>query len=146
MTDPDPAEALASIRAARGAIDDRLKVHWLYDAVYGLLCGGVVASLGVPQPFGTFIVTGCILGLVVMVRWWRKETGLWISGVSPPRARWVAYGLGVVLLALVLGGLWLTRHGVWWGSLAAGGVAAVVGVLASRLWTRVYRRELAEGA
>ena len=145
--DPTPAEALASIRAARGSVGDRLKVHWAYDVVYGLICGGVVASAGVPAPWGSLVLVVCMLGLVLMVQWYRKQTGVWISGLSPRRARWVALCLGAVLLALTIGGLIVARrYDVWWAPLAAGAAAGLIAVVASRLWMRVYRRELEDEA
>lgn len=143
--DPTPAEALASIRAARGSVGDRLKVHWGYDVVYGLICAGIVASLGFPAPWGSMIVVFCMLGLVLMVQWYRKQTGVWTSGLSPRRARWVALGLGFVLVCLCVGSLILTRrYDLWWAPFATGAAAGLIAVVASRLWMRVYRRELEE--
>jgi hypothetical protein len=69
--DPTPAEALASIDTARGALNDRLQIHWSYDLLYGL---------------------------------------------------------------------------AWWGPLVTGGIAAVVAMVASRLWMRAYRRDLSRSA
>ncbi|HYC75860.1 hypothetical protein [Brevundimonas sp.] len=141
--DPTPAEALASIRAARGSVGDRLTVHWSYDVAYGLICGGIVASLGVPAPYGSLIVVVCMLGLVLMIQWYRKQTGVWVSGLSPRRARWVALGLGFVLVSLCIASLLLTRRlGLWWAPFATGAAAGLIAVVASRLWMRVYRREL----
>lgn len=143
--DPTPAEALASIRAARSSVGDRLKVHWSYDLAYGLICGGVVASIGVPVPYGSLMLVVCMLGLVLMIHWYRKQTGVWISGLSPRRARWVALGLGFVLVGLCIASLLLTRRlGLWWAPFAAGAAAGLIAVVASRLWMRVYRRELEE--
>lgn len=145
--DPTPAESLAAISAARSAIGDRLKVHWGYDAVYGLCCAGIVSAQGLPQPWSILTIGLSLMGLGLMVQRWRKRTGLWVSGVSPPRARWVALGLGVILLGLVFGNLYLSRvTDLWWTPLAFGAVGGVVGVVASRLWLRVYLRELGEGA
>ncbi|MGV8928341.1 MAG: hypothetical protein ACOH1E_01190 [Brevundimonas sp.] len=140
---PTPAEALASITAARTAVGERLKVHWGYDVLYGLSCAGIVGSHGLPQPWSFGVLGLSLAGLAGMVHLWRKQTGMWVSGISPPRARWVAFGLGVILLGLMFGSLYLERvTGLWWISLAAGAVAGVIAVVASRLWMRVYLREL----
>lgn len=142
-----PAEALAAISAARTAVGQRFKVHWGYDVVYGVCCGGIVAAQGLPQPLGIGIVGLSVAGLALMVHKWRKQTGMWVSGVSPPHARWVAIGLMAVLLGLIFGSLYLTRiTELWWIPLAAGVVGGIVAVLASRLWMRIYLRELGEGA
>lgn len=144
--DPNPAEALASIKATRTAVGERMmNVHWSYDLVYGLLCGMIVSAIGLPQPYGILTTAIAIGGLGLMVRAWQKQTGTWVNGFSPPRARWVAIGLGLVMLALMVGGMWLVKTAdLWWGSLATGAAAGVIAVIASRLWMRVYRRELAE--
>lgn len=145
MTDdqPTPAEALASITAARSAVTDRLKVHWGYDVAYGLCCGGIVAAQGLPQPLGMGVLVLSIGGLGLMVQQWRKQTGMWVGGYSPPRARWVAIGLTVVLLGLVFANMYLSRvTDLWWSPLAVGAVGGIVAVLASHLWMRAYLRGL----
>ena len=145
--DQTPAEALASIAAARASVGDRLKGHWAYDVVYGLCCAGIVSAQGLPQPWSILTVGPSVVGLGLMVQFWRKHTGLWVSGISPPRARWVAYGLGVVLVGLVFGNLYLSRvTGLWWIPLVFGAAGGVIGVVASRLWMRVYLRELDKSA
>lgn len=148
MTDDHqtPTEALASIRDSRASVDDRLnRAHWSLDVLYGAACAIIVGGQGLPQPIGILSVAVGLAGLAVMVSLWRKQTGLWVSGLSPRRARWVALGLGAALVGFVVAGMVLNRvTGLWWPSLAVGVVAGVSAVAASRLWTRVYRRELAE--
>lgn len=142
--DPTPAEALASIETARGALNDRLQVHWSYDLLYGLACGLLVAGQGLPQPYAVLTVPVAMCGLALMIRWWKAKTGFWVDGFSPRRARWVAFGLAGLLISLMFGSLYLTRVAdFWWGPLVTGGIAAVVAIFASRMWMRAYRRDLA---
>lgn len=145
--DPTPAEALASIETARGAVSDRLSIHWRYDLFYGLACGLLVAGQGLPQPYAVLTVPIAMAGLALMIRWWKARTGFWVDGFSPKAARPVALGLGALLISLMLASLYLTRvAGLWWGPLVTGGIAAIVAMLASRMWMRAYRRELARSA
>ncbi len=142
--DPTPAEALASIETARGALNDRLQIHWSYDLFYGLACGLLVGGQGLPQPYAVLTVPIAMGGLALMVRWWKAKTGFWVNGFSPKGARWVALGFGVLLVGLMIGSLYLARvAGLWWGPLITGGIAAVVAIVASRMWMRAYRRDLA---
>ena len=145
--DPTAAEALASIETARGALGDRLQVHWSYDLFYGLACGLLVAGQGLPQPYAVLTVPVAMGALALMVRWWKAKTGFWVNGFSPRGARWVALGLGALLVSLMLGSLYLTRVAdLWWGPLVTGGIATIVAIFASRMWMRAYRRDLARSA
>lgn len=144
--DPTPAEALAAIRDARGSVVEQMnKAHWSLDVLYGASCAGIVAGAGLPSPIGMTVTAVSICGLAVMVRVWQKQTGVWISGLSPKRARWVSISLGVLLVGLLIASLASGRMvGHWWPSIVFGLVAGVGSVVASRVWMRVYRRELAE--
>ena len=79
-----------------------------------------------------------------MVQWWRKRFGWWVSGYSPKKARWVAFGMVAIMLPLMGLSLW-TRlgDGPAWLPLLAAGLAWLVAVIGGRLWMRVYRKELA---
>jgi hypothetical protein len=147
MTDPDEARrALESIRDARTSVLQRLEnIHWGYDLAYGAVIALLVGGQGLPQPFSILTVPIALGGLAVMVRWWRAKTGIWVSGYTPRRPRWVAFGLAAILIALMLGNLYCSRilH-LWWAPLAAGGAAFVLGIVFGRWWMRVYRKELLE--
>lgn len=144
--DPDPHEALASIRAARAELvrDTRYPVIW--DLGYGAICGSLVASQTLPTAYGAPILVLAIVGLAIYVSLWRSRSGFWIDGFSPRRARWIAIGMMVVLLGLVGLALWFRSQEFWWGALivfAGGFVTAIIG---SRIWMRVWRGELVEDA
>lgn len=149
MTDPEEARrALESIHDARSSVLARLEnVPWTYDLAYGAVIGLLVAGQGLPQPWAVLTAPIALGGLALMVRWWQARTGMWVGGFTPRRARWVAIGLAVVLVGLMLGNMYLTRvlH-LWWSPLAAGGAAFVVAIVFGRWWMRVYRREMTEAA
>ena len=145
MTDPhiDPAEALASIRQSRGAVHDRVSAgSWTYDIVYSLLVGAMVAGVALPLVGFVIVDAVCSTALVLLALWWARRNGVWISGVSPRRARWVSIGLGLVVAGLILTALLLKLEmGLAWAPLALGVLAAVLALAASRLWLRVSRAE-----
>lgn len=145
MTDPhaDPAEALALIRQSRSAVQARVSAgSWIYDIVYSLLIGAMVAAVALPLAGFLIVDAVCGTALVGLALWWRRRTGVWVSGVTPPNARWVAIGVGFGFVALVLGGVVLVhRAGVPWAPLPLGAVAAVGALIASRLWLKIYRAE-----
>lgn len=113
MTDPQtPSEALDAVRKSRAAVAERLTVGSLtYDLIYSGLAGGMIAAWVAPMPWPPLIMGACGLALGLLARTWAHRRGVWVSGLSPTRARWVAIGLGVVLGALSVGAVWLWRQG-----------------------------------
>lgn len=143
--DPSPHEALASIQAARIGVASVVDYPIGYDILYGAVCALLVAGPGLPQPWSGVATPVAMFALVGLVMWWRKQYGWWVSGVSPARARWVAIGLGVVLLGLVLTTVRALPDGPSWLPFATGGAAFVAAIVGNRLWMRVWRKELADG-
>lgn len=144
MHQQSPAEALDSIRRTRSAVGERMnRVHWSYEAAYGLICGGMVAAIALPSPFRLAALAVLLCSLGGLVAWWQKSTGVWVNGLSPSRARWVAGGLGAFMaVAIVAATVLSRRYGLWQAPLVGGALVAVVSVLASRLWMRVYLSEI----
>ena len=143
--DPNPHEALASIRDARAGLAPPADYPLAYDLAYGAICALLVAGQGLPQPWSFIVLPIALGGLAVLVMWWRKTYGWWVSGYSPKRARWVAFGLVVVFVGLVGMTLYGRTVGPSWLYLVSGGIAFVAAIAGSRLWLRVWRAELAEG-
>ncbi|MCS6625649.1 hypothetical protein N0B44_22300 [Roseibacterium beibuensis] len=142
--DPNPHEALASIRDARAGLALPADYPLAYDLAYGAICALLVAGQGMPRPWSFIVLPIALGGLAGLVMWWRKKYGWWVSGFSPRRARWVAFGLVVVFLALMGMTLYGRYVGPSWLYLVSGGIAFVAAIGASRLWLRAWRRDLAE--
>ncbi|WP_051571047.1 hypothetical protein [Cryptosporangium arvum] len=100
------AEQLAAINDTRAAAADRLVTPWWYHPVLGLLLAGYVLGLSLGDTAvrsGTLAVL--IVGSVLLVRVYRRITGVWVSGFNAGRAgRW-AKGMGG-LAALGLATAW----------------------------------------
>ena len=143
--DPNPHEALASIKAARAGVAPPADYPLAYDLAYGVICALLVAGQGLPRPLSFIVLPIALCGLAGLVMWWRKTYGWWVSGVSPRRARWVAFGLMAVFLGLVGLTLYGRTVGPSWLYLVSGGLGFIAAIAGSRLWLHVWRRELAEG-
>lgn len=144
MTDPkDAVEALETVRRSRAAVAERLTVGSVtYDLIYSGLAGGMIAAWVAPTPWPPVIMGVCSLGLGLLARSWAQRKGVWVNGLSPARARWVAIGLGVAIGGLAIGAVWLSRQGGQaLAILGLGLLTAVIAFAASRLWLRVFRRE-----
>ena len=148
MTDPAEArEALAAIRQARESVPGEIINYPLwYDLLYGVICATLIGAQGLPQPWSILALVSSLGGLFWMIHWFRRRYGWWVSGYSPKRARWVAFAMVAVFLALIAVTFAGREFEVWWVSLATAPAAFVVAIVGSRLWMRVWRRELAEAA
>lgn len=152
MTDPiDPAEALASIRAARDSVEARVSSKsWSYDVPYAALVAGMVGAQAGPLPVGPLGSGIGVLALALLYRAESRRTGLRILGTTPRRARWVAIGLGAVMLVAMLGLLYVrrSRPDLPLGLITAGVMAFVfvAALIGSRLWRRVFRAEMRDPA
>ena len=139
----DPAAALDSIRASQSALADRVsRGGWLYDLAYSALVSGMVFGWAFPMPVGIVATAACIALLALMARMWTQHHGVWISGVTPRGARWVAIALAAVVVPLIVVNLIGARE-TWpaWVAIATTAAAFVLALAASRLWRVVYRRE-----
>ncbi len=117
-----------------------------YDLLYGLVCAMLVSAQGLAPPWSMLALGLSLTGLAVMVWSWRRRFGWWIGGYSPRRARWVAYAMGAVYLGLVAMSIYGRQEGPWWLYLVSGAIGFVAAIAGSRIWMRVWRAELAEGA
>lgn len=149
MTDdqPTPAEALAAIRDSRRAVQRRVAAgSWRYDLSYSAILAMMVGSQVLDMPLNTLGVAIGVLLLAVLFRREADRLGVSITGLSPRRARWVAIGLGLAILPLMLAAIAASRlidEGAALALVALGLMVATFGLAlaASRLWLRVYRRE-----
>ena len=149
--DPTPAEALEAIRQSRAAAERQVaRGSWRYDLTYSALVAGMVGSQALDMPYSTLVIAGGVLALAVLFRRYSDRLGVSVTGMTPRRARWVAIGLGMALLPLILAAIVLNYrepplqvHLLGTAGLIV--TAFVVALVGSRLWLRVYRRETGVG-
>jgi len=145
--DPTPAEALAAIQRSQQDIQRKVAAgSWRYDIGYSAICAMMVGTQALDMPLSTLGVAVGVLLLTVLFRREANRLGVSITGLSPRRARWVAIGLGMVLIPLMVLAI-LLNHFATSGVMLALGAAALMAtafifcLIGSRLWLRVYRRE-----
>ncbi len=150
MNDPkadyDAAEALAAVDEARSALLERVEWGaWRYDLIYSVLAAGVVMAQGLPLPFNSLADAAIVVAFVALARWWRARTGVWVSGVTPRRARWAALGIGLFAGGAAIATAIAARQGHPWIALALGPVVGLLALGGSRLWRRIFRAEVEAG-
>ena len=145
--DPTPAEALAAIQRSQQDIQRKVAAgSWRYDIGYSAICAMMVGTQALDMPLSTLGVAVGVLLLTVLFRREANRLGVSITGLSPRRARWVAIGLGMVLIPLMVLAI-LLNHFATSGVMLALGAAVLMAtafifcLIGSRLWLRVYRRE-----
>lgn len=148
---PDPAEALAAIKRTRQDMHRKVAAgSWSYDLTYSAICAAMVGSQALDQPMSILGVGAGCLWLAILFRRQADRLGLSVTGTSPPRARWVAIGTGMVFVPLMVAAI-LLNHFAPPGPVLALGIAGlsaaafVVALIGSRLWLKVYRRETGQG-
>lgn len=143
--DPNPHEALASIQAARAGIGRDLDYPVWWDVAYGAVLAALVAGQALPPPWNSTVFIFCMLGVVLMVQWWKKRFGWWVNAYSPRRAGKVAWALVAFMMVMMGLTLWTRLYdGPAWLPWAAGAATWVVAAVSGRLWMRAYHRDLAE--
>jgi len=140
-------EARAALGAANAKLAEQAHWPWSRHAAYAGVAGGMVAAQGFAPPLSTVCVAVCVCAIAVIVSADRAKRGVWVSGWRAGRTRWVTVLSLVVSIAAMFAALWANLElNMPWLSFALGGVAFVCALLLSKLWERVYRRELERGA
>ena len=141
------AAQLAALRADRVQLAERVVPPWWYDPCLGLVVFVIVSGISLRNAGWWYVAAlgAGLLGLWVLVRAYKKITGLWVSGLRPGRTRRVVYVWVPGYLAVVLAGLVADQEfGVRWAMVAAGAVVGVGLTFLGRWWTRIYVAELRE--
>ncbi len=143
----EAAEALAAMHASQARLAAAANCPPERHLAFGALLGSLVATPALPTTW-TLVAEGFIvLGIVLVVRWDRRRTGMFINGYRAGRTRPVTFGMLAVFLVLYSLSTWLARGlDIHWAPLPLGALAAAVGYYASVLWQRTFKREMGLGA
>lgn len=144
MTDDhlDPADALKAIGQAQAHVADGFsRDTWGYDLTYSALAAGLIAATALGTPLNVAMTTICTLALVTLANAWKQKHGIWVSGLAPGATRWIALGMGAVILVIGITGLVLKeRTQNPWPPLAGAALTFVIALAGSRLWRAAYRK------
>ncbi len=113
-------------------------------AAFGLLMWTIIASQAFAQPVKFALLGLMFVAMILIVRWDRRRTGMFINGYRRGKTRIVTFAI----LAVELGLLALASHRVIGfhdrtAPLLLGVVGAALGWIGSVIWQRVFVTELA---
>lgn len=144
--DEDARRMLAEVEAANADLAERAKAPTWYHPALGLLIGGLIAVQALPIPFMVAFYVVYVAGLGLLVRAYKRHTGMWINGYRAGRTRWVAVGLAALATLGGLISLWLVRErGLTLAPLAFGGLIAVIVTIGGFVWEAAFRADLRDG-
>ncbi len=139
----EAAAALAAMQGSRERLAAVSASPPLRHLAFAALLGAMVAAQAAPGSAPIFIETMLILGVVGLVTWDRKRTGMFVSGYRAGKTLPLTIGLVVFAVADALASIWLKdSHGIGWAPLAGGLIGAVVAFVVSLVWERVWLGEL----
>jgi len=141
---PDATSALDLVASSRAGLADRLVSPAWYHPCLGGLLGLFSASYALRSPAVTAVALALFLaGALVLVRAYRRATGVFVNGLrSGAASRWAGAG-GALSAAAILGGIALDRGlDLRWAPLAAGVVAGGVTVVFGNRFDEALRAQL----
>jgi len=144
--DEDTLRMMAEVDAANADLAERARAPAWYHPALGLLIGGLCAVQAAPVAvmIGYYVVF--LVGLLSLIRAYKRHTGMWIGGYRAGRTRLVAVGLAVITTGLMLLSVWLFRERHETAApLIFGGVIAVFVTIGGFVWEAAFRADLREG-
>jgi hypothetical protein len=143
ISDTESLEALNQIAAANREMADRVKAPGWYNWSLALLMGGMAAVQEAPLPAIFAYEVFFLVGVALLVRAYKRKTGVWIPGYRAGRTRWVSFGGAALVGAIMVGGVGLYRFmGVHGACIAAGVVVTALTRIHCYVWEKAYRRDL----
>jgi hypothetical protein len=147
---PAPLDARLALQEATRAhetLAERAKAPVWYNAALGLMMGALTAAMAGPTWLLLTVEVLFLACVPLMVRAYRRKTGLWISGYRAGRTRVVALSMAAATLAIMCTGVWLKiERGIWQAPLFGAPVVTALVTAAGYVWQAAFRADLADQA
>ena len=139
----DASAALSAMQASRERLAAEADCPPERHAAFALLFGILTASQALPTHLVLAVEALTIVTVALVIQWDRRRTGMFINGYRRGRTRKVTLAMLAIFLPLYILGAWLKHfRGIDWAPVACGVVVAVAAYALSRLWQRVFVREM----
>jgi hypothetical protein len=139
----EAAAALTAMQESRERLAAAANCPPARHLVFSGLMGGMVASQAAPSMVTIALEVALLIGVVLVIQWDRRRTGMFINGYRAGPTRPLTFALLAFTLAVLALCDWLKLgEGIVWAPLVGGVVVAVVAYFASSIWQRIYLRDL----
>jgi hypothetical protein len=143
----DAALALQQATQAHQTLADRAKAPAWYNLTLGLLMGALTAAMAGPTWLLLTVEVLFLACIPLMVRAYRRKTGMWISGYRAGRTRVVALTMAAATLVIMCTGIWLKiERGLWQAPLFGAPLVTALVTAAGYIWQAAFRADLADQA
>lgn len=143
-TTPEAAASLAAVRDSQARLARAADCPPERHLAFAALMAALTAAPAAPGWAGMLAVEAAVLiAIPLIVLWDRRRTGMFINGYKAGATRPVVFALLAAQTAVFLLSMWLGKErGLWPASLALALVSGALGFFGSRLWMRVWRRDM----
>lgn len=111
-------------------------------AGFAAVMAALTLSLALPQPYLIVLLAVALAGVVGLVQWDRRHTGMFVNGYRRGRTLLLTLVLAATTVALNLLTVWLGQDGRTWLALLPVPVTFAVAFGGSLWWERIFLREM----
>lgn len=139
-------DPLQDVVAARAAAADRLVTPWWYHPALGLMLAVYVVGLSLGGVVLDLVLLLLFLGgVLLLVRAYRRMTGVWVDGMSAGPARRWALAMGAVIFVVAVAATVVPRlSDTVWPTYVLAALLVPVTVVLGRRFDEAVRRGLRE--
>lgn len=138
-------QALEAVSSAKRSIAAASAAPLWRHVAFGVVMALLMLSIAAGQPFWMLPWALSMFGVVLLLWWDRRQTGLFVNGYRQGRTLPLTLALLVVTVALAFAAVRLNIHGERQLALLTVPVAFVVALGASLWWERIFLREMGAG-
>jgi hypothetical protein len=135
-------DALDLLDATHRAMADRAEPPRLHHLATGLLVGMTAAVQDTPLAWGRLYLLVAVVGLFLLARSYREQTGLWLGSFRVGRTRWVTLTWALGVVAMFAAARWAAMDGLAGAYQIAGTLIALATAAAGYAWHWAYCRDL----
>ena len=145
MNADEANQALEAVSSAKRSIAAASAAPLWRHVAFGVVMALLMLSIAAGQPFWMLPWALSMFGVVLLLWWDRRQTGLFVNGYRQGRTLPLTLALLVVTVALAFAAVRLNTHGERQLALLTVPAAFVVALVASLWWERIFLREMGAG-
>ncbi|CAN5516228.1 hypothetical protein BH09PSE4_BH09PSE4_01670 [soil metagenome] len=142
-TAAEAAAELAAMRASQARLAAAANCPPARHFAFAGLLGALVATPALSLTGAIVAEAFIVAGIALVIRWDRRRTGMFINGYRAGRTRPLTFAMLAIVLGLYTASFWLSRgRDIHWAPLPLAALAALLGCNMSKIWQRIFLREL----